>query len=117
MDERRSPRTKATVNQLLDRYLEVIELEPTTRQGYVGKIDKRIRPTIGTMQVGRLDGGRGDVRGEAAEQAAPGNHRRLTTARDDRASRRGAAACIPPSVAGDLPHPWCLRAEGTTLSK
>jgi hypothetical protein len=43
------------VNQLLDRYLEVIELEPTTRQGYVGKIDKHIRPTIGSLQVGRLD--------------------------------------------------------------
>jgi integrase len=49
------PHTRATVNQLLDRYLEVIELEPTTRQGYVGKIEKHIRPAIGTMQVGRLD--------------------------------------------------------------
>jgi hypothetical protein len=54
VDEDRSPRTRATVNQLLDRYLEVIELEPTTRQGYVGKIDKHIRPTIGALQVGRL---------------------------------------------------------------
>ena len=36
VDEDRSPRTRATVNQLLDRHLEVIELEPTTRQGYVG---------------------------------------------------------------------------------
>jgi hypothetical protein len=35
--------------------VEVIELEPTTRQGYVGKIEKHIGPTIGTMQVGRLD--------------------------------------------------------------
>jgi integrase len=55
VDEDRSPRTRATVNQLLDRYLDVIELEPTTRQGYVGKIDKHIRPTIGALQVGRLD--------------------------------------------------------------
>jgi integrase len=40
---------------LPDHYLEVIKMEPTTRQGYVGKIDKHIRPTIGAVQVGRLD--------------------------------------------------------------
>src|SRR6266508_4598843 len=33
VDERRNPRTKATLNQLLDRWLEVVELEPTTRSG------------------------------------------------------------------------------------
>jgi integrase len=55
VDENRNPRTRATVNQLLDRYLDVIELEPTTRQGYVGKIEKHVRPTIGSLQVGRLD--------------------------------------------------------------
>jgi hypothetical protein len=49
------PRTRATASQLLDRCLEVIELEPTTRQGYVGKINKHVRPTLGTMQVGQLD--------------------------------------------------------------
>jgi hypothetical protein len=31
VDERRNPRTKATLNQLLDRWLEVVELETTTR--------------------------------------------------------------------------------------
>src|SRR4051812_12182466 len=40
VDERRNPRTKATLNQLLDRWLEVAELEPTTRSGYVQKLDK-----------------------------------------------------------------------------
>src|SRR4051794_9223541 len=40
VDERRNPRTKATLNQLLDRWLEVAELEPTTRSGYVRKLDK-----------------------------------------------------------------------------
>src|SRR6185436_18773392 len=29
VDERRNPRTKATVNQLLDRWLEVAEMETT----------------------------------------------------------------------------------------
>jgi hypothetical protein len=52
--ERRSPRTEATVNELLDRWLEVIDVERTTRTGYVGKIEKHIRPTIGRLQVGRV---------------------------------------------------------------
>ncbi len=55
VDERRNPRTKATLNQLLDRWLEVVELEPTTRSGYVRKLDKHVRPVLGTIQVGRLD--------------------------------------------------------------
>jgi integrase len=54
VDERRSPRTEATVNQLLDRWLEVLDVERTTRIGYVGKIEKHIRPTIGRLPVGRV---------------------------------------------------------------
>ena len=55
VDEKRSPRSKATVNQLMDRYLDVIELERATRQSYIGKIEKHIRPELGRLQVGRLD--------------------------------------------------------------
>jgi integrase len=55
VDERRNPRTRATLNQLLDRWLEVAELEPTTRSGYVRKLDKHVRPVLGGVQVGRLD--------------------------------------------------------------
>src|SRR5262249_13674061 len=55
VDERRNPRTTATVNQLLDRWLEVVELEPTTRAGYVQKLDAHVRPVLGQIQVGRLD--------------------------------------------------------------
>ena len=54
VDERRSPKTEATVNQLLDRWLEVIDIEKKTRTGYVGKIEKHIRPTIGRLPVGRV---------------------------------------------------------------
>jgi hypothetical protein len=43
VDERRNPRTRATLNQLLDRFLEVVELELTTRRGYVGKLDRHVR--------------------------------------------------------------------------
>jgi hypothetical protein len=58
VDERRSPKTEATVNELLDRWLDVID------GGYVGKIEKHIRPSIGRLQVGRARGGhdRGPVR-------------------------------------------------------
>jgi len=55
VDERRNPKTRATVNQLLDRWLSVAELEPTTRSGYVRKLDKHVRPVLGSIQVGRLD--------------------------------------------------------------
>ncbi|HET6918248.1 MAG TPA: hypothetical protein VFI46_02160 [Jiangellaceae bacterium] len=55
VDERRNPRTRATMNELLDRWLDVIKVEKTTRHGYIGKIDKHIRPTIGALPVGRLD--------------------------------------------------------------
>ncbi len=55
VDERRTPRTSATVNQLIDRWLDVLEVERTTRINYVGKIEKHIRPTIGELPVARLN--------------------------------------------------------------
>src|ERR671910_3769470 len=47
VDERRNPRTKATVNQLLDRYVQVLDVEEATRTTYRGYIDNRIRPVLG----------------------------------------------------------------------
>jgi integrase len=55
VDERRNPRTRATVNQLLDRYLEVLDVDVSTRQGYLTKIQKHIRPLLGATAVGKLD--------------------------------------------------------------
>lgn len=43
VDERRAPRTSATLDQLLDRYLEVA---PGTRRDYASKASKRIRPIL-----------------------------------------------------------------------
>lgn len=34
VDERRSPRTRATVDQLMDRYLSLLDVDETTRKGY-----------------------------------------------------------------------------------
>jgi hypothetical protein len=45
VDERRAPRTSATLDQLLDRYLEVgLEVAPGTRRDYASKPSKHIRP-------------------------------------------------------------------------
>lgn len=55
VDERRSPRTRATVDQLLDRWLEVLDVEVSTRRGYVIKLDKHVRPVLGRLQVAKLD--------------------------------------------------------------
>lgn len=53
--DRLTPRTRATVNQLIDRWLDVIDVEASTKQGYVRKIGKHIRPVLGAMQVGKAD--------------------------------------------------------------
>jgi len=55
VDERRHPRTNATVNQMLDRHFELAKLEPATRSTYVGYAGKHIRTLIGKEQVGALD--------------------------------------------------------------
>lgn len=47
VDEHRTPRTEVAVSRLVDRWLEVIDIEKKTRAGYVGKTEKHIRPTIG----------------------------------------------------------------------
>lgn len=56
VDERRNPRTKATVDQLMDRYLSLLDVDVTTRTSYEGYIRNHIRPLLGRLQVGRLDG-------------------------------------------------------------
>lgn len=55
--ERRNPRTKATVNQLLDKYLAEADLEFNTLDVYKGYANKHIRPLLGTVKVGSLDAG------------------------------------------------------------
>jgi len=56
VDERRNPRTSATVNQLLDRHFELAELEENTLTNYRNLATKHIWPLIGTTKVGALDG-------------------------------------------------------------
>jgi integrase len=56
LDEQRSPRTRATVNQLTDRYMELLDVEQTTRHTYEGYIRNHVRPLLGGLAVGRLEG-------------------------------------------------------------
>ena len=56
VDERRNPRTNTTVDQLLERYLGVLEIEDTTRSGYDSMIRLYIRPLLGELSLGRIDG-------------------------------------------------------------
>jgi integrase len=53
IDERRNPRTRATVNQLLDRYLELLDVEDTTR-----RVDQQARPSSDRPAHGRTRGRR-----------------------------------------------------------
>jgi integrase len=56
VDEQRNARTRATVDELMDRYLEVLDVDRTTRKTYEGYINRHIRPLLGTAQVGKLNG-------------------------------------------------------------
>ncbi|WP_028933841.1 tyrosine-type recombinase/integrase [Pseudonocardia spinosispora] len=56
VDEQRNPRTKANVNQLMDRYLELLDVDVTTRKGYEGYIRNHVRPLLGELSVAKLDG-------------------------------------------------------------
>jgi integrase len=55
VDEKRNPRTRATVDQLIDKWLSVLDVDPSTRRGYEVKIRKHIRPVIGSAPLTRLD--------------------------------------------------------------
>lgn len=56
VDERRNPRTKATVGQLMDQYMKLLSIEATTRRSYEGYLENYIRPALGDLTLARLDG-------------------------------------------------------------
>lgn len=55
VDERRNPRTKTTVEALMERYREVMDVGPITRRSYEGFIANHIVPALGGVQVAALD--------------------------------------------------------------
>jgi integrase len=56
VDERRNPKTRATVDQLLDRYFKVLDVEDSTRTAYLGYAKNHIRPVLGKLPLSRVDG-------------------------------------------------------------
>ena len=55
VDEDRHPKTAITVRQAIDQWLDVAELEDTTRERYEDLIRLYIVPTLGDMLAGKLD--------------------------------------------------------------
>jgi integrase len=55
VDEQQQPRSNITVGQVVEKWLEVAELEATTRQRYDGLVRLYIEPTFGTMSAAKLD--------------------------------------------------------------
>ena len=53
--ERRNPRTSATVDQLLDRYLDQFDGAPNTLTLYRGYVRNHISTFLGHLKVGQLD--------------------------------------------------------------
>lgn len=54
--ERRHPKTAATLDQLLDRYFEVLDVDPNTSKTYISYMDRHVRPIIGRLPLTRVDG-------------------------------------------------------------
>lgn len=53
--EGREPMNRATVSELLDRWLSVAELEVSTRVSYQGYIERVIRPVLGKRRLRELE--------------------------------------------------------------
>jgi integrase len=55
VEERRNPRTSATIDQLLDKYLDQFDGAPNTLTNYRGYMRNHVSPLIGNVKVGALD--------------------------------------------------------------
>jgi integrase len=56
VNQRRAPRTRATVNELMDRYLQQADVERTTLVRYESCVRVHVRPLLGDLDISRLDG-------------------------------------------------------------
>lgn len=55
VDEHRNPRTSATLDQLLDRYLETLDVGRMTHRMYAKYLEKHVRPFVGRLKAGAVD--------------------------------------------------------------
>ncbi len=54
VDGQRSTQTSVTLGYTLDEWLRTVELEDSTRDTYVGYIERTIRPTLGDVSISKL---------------------------------------------------------------
>ncbi|GAY12721.1 hypothetical protein [Pseudonocardia sp. N23] len=55
VDENRHPKSAITVNQAIEKWLEVAKLVPTTREQYDDLVHLYVSPVPGRMQAAQLD--------------------------------------------------------------
>lgn len=55
VDEKRNPKTRATIDQLIAKYFEVADVDAQTMRGYRSKYENHIKPLIGSQLLARLD--------------------------------------------------------------
>lgn len=55
VDEKRNPKTRATVDQLIEKYFSAADLDVQTLRGYRSKHKTHISPLLGTLPLSRLD--------------------------------------------------------------
>ena len=54
VDGQRSARSSVSLGYVLDEWLRAVELEDSTRETYVGYVERTIRPALGAVSIAKL---------------------------------------------------------------
>lgn len=54
VDGQRSAQSRVTLSSTLDEWLKTLEVEDSTRDGYIGYVERNIRPTLGAVPIAKL---------------------------------------------------------------
>jgi integrase len=104
IDQKRNPRTRATVSQLLDKWLQVLDVDPSTRRSYEGYIRNHIRPILGPLPLTRLDVETLDsfyAELRRCQEHCDGRpHLQHRTSQPHRCDEHDTAPCKPPNPTG-----------------
>jgi hypothetical protein len=95
VDEDQQPKSKITVKQAVEQWLDVTELEDTTRERYQDLIRLYVLPTFGDLQAAKLDA-------ELLERF----YARLHRCRDMCTGRPRAGHTCRPLSTSTTPTPW-----------
>jgi integrase len=123
VDERRNPRTTATMNQLLDRWIEMLDVARRTHDGYVREVECHIKPTIGHLQVARVNAETVDAlyaslrrcRDRCGGRAFIAHRTDIEHKCDEHSPRRMCAKTVLDDPAADCR--WCRRVCGPHVCK